>query len=115
MRSTNNLIIAVTECKPCTDEELRFCISALTAMLHFAEKAANEMSDGIEGGGTSLKHKVCSKLWHENAEGRFKAIKMPVDKYLGTGNMPGSPEQVERMRFGKALIEKVLSDKAKRQ
>lgn len=107
MRSTNEIMIAVSECEPCTDEELRFCISALGAMLHFAKIAADDMAEGIEGDGTSLKHKVCAKLWKQNAEGRFKSIKMPVDQYLGPGNIPGSPEQVERLRIGKALVKKV--------
>lgn len=107
MRSTNELMVAVSECDACTDEELRCCVSALSAMLHFAKRAADDMSEGIEGGGTSIKHKVSAKLWRQNAEGRFNSIKMPVDTYLGPGNMPGSPEQAERLRIGKAIVKKV--------
>ena len=63
------------------------------------------MAETIRCGGTA--GSVQAILWQDNAESRFKSIKMPVDKYLGPGNIPGSPEQVERLRMGKAIVKKV--------
>ncbi len=104
IRSTNQIMIAVSECEPCTDDELRMCISAIGAMLRFAKRAADDMSEGIESGGAGVKHKVCARHWKNNADGRFKSIKMPVDEYLGPHHTPGSPEQVECLRLGKAIV-----------
>jgi len=104
MRSTNQIIIAVDECEPCTEEELRFCIASMKARLYFAEKAANDMADAIESGGVSAKFRA--GFWKHEAETRFQSMKMPVDKYLGPGNTPGTPEHAERLRIGKAIFKK---------
>lgn len=110
MRSTNQIIIAVQECEPCTEEELRLCIMSLKARLHFAESAADDMADAIDRG----EHrgidpgkggaKMRAGFWRGEAESRFKAMKMPVDEYLGPGNTPGAPEYTEGLRVSKAIF-----------
>jgi hypothetical protein len=103
MRSTNEIIIAVSECYACTDEELRLCIMSLKARLHFAEKAADDMANAIESG---VNPKLRAGFWKNDAESRFRSMKMPVDKYLGPGNTPGTPEHTRRMNLGKAIFKK---------
>jgi len=106
MRSTNQIIIAVQECLPCTDAELRLCIMSLKARLYFAEDAANNMAEAIGPSGTATiaSAKLQAGFWKNEAEARFRAMKMPVDKYLGPGNTPGTPEHAERMQMGKAIF-----------
>ena len=108
MRSTNQIIIAVQECEPCTEGELRLCIMSLKARLYFAEKAADDMAEAIETGadGKIAVAKLRAGFWRNEAESQFRAMKMPVDEYLGPGNTPGTPEQVERLRVSKAIFEK---------
>ena len=104
MKSTNEITIAVQECEPLTDEELRLCIMSLKARLYFAEKAANEMADAIEAGSASAKMRA--GFWQRDAETRFQSKKMPVDQYLGPADTPGTPEYAERLRVGKAIFKK---------
>lgn len=106
MRSTNSIIIAVQECEPCTEQELRLCIMSLKARLYFAEKAADDMAEAIDNG--QAKAKLRAGFWKNDAESRFKSIKMPVDKYLGLGNTPGTPEYADRLRLSKAILKKVM-------
>lgn len=105
MRSTNEIRIAVSECEPCTDTELRLCIAAMGGQLHFAINASDRMSEAIES--DNKVQRLCrAGFWRDGAERRFQSNKMPVDKYLGPGNIPGSPEQVERLKVGKAIVKK---------
>lgn len=104
MRTTNQIMIAVQECEPCTEHELRLCIMSLKARLYFAEKAADDMAEAIDGGQANAR--LRAGFWKNEAEARFKAMKMPVDEYLGPGNTPGTPEHAERLRIGKALFKK---------
>ena len=103
MRSTNQIMIAVKECESCTEEELRLCITSLEARLYFAEKAADDMAEAIDG---SRGAKFRAGFWKNEAESRFQSMKMPVDEYLGPGNTPGTPEQAERLRISKAIFKK---------
>ncbi len=106
MRSTNDIMIAVRECDPCTDNELRLCITSLQARLYFAEKAADDMVEAIEAAvdGKAASAKLRAGFWRNEAEMRFQSIKMPVDEYLGPGNTPGTPEYAERLSLSKAIV-----------
>jgi len=108
MRSTNEIIIAVDECDPCTEEELRLCIASMKARLYFAEDAADKMAAAIESDKSTanLRSKLRAGFWKNEAETRFQSMKMPVDEYLGAGNTPGTPEHAERLRIGKAIFKK---------
>lgn len=103
MRSMNQIIIAVKECEPCSDEELRCCIAALETRQCFAEQAADEMADALNGG-NELRGTVAASLWKRNAENRFTVMKKPVDEYLGPNHIPGTDEQRENLRLGKAIF-----------
>lgn len=106
MRSTNEIMISVQECKPCSDRELRMCIAALSSRLYFAEHAADGMSEAIKSD-SSMLPLLRAGYWRDEAEHRFRSVKMPVDEYLGAGNMPGSPEQIQRLTAGKAFFKEV--------
>ena len=104
MRSTNQIILDVQECETCTVEELRLCIMSLNARLYFAQKAADDMAEATEMGLPAARMRAA--FWKNEAEQRFASIKMPVDKYLGPGNTPGTPEQIEQLRISKAIFKK---------
>ena len=104
MRSTNEIVIAVKESQPATDQELRYCILALSAMNHFANNDLDNLIDAV------LEKKplatVRAEISKRGRERRFQSNKMPVDQYLGLGNIPGNPEYEQRMKMSKALFKK---------
>ena len=104
MRSTNEITIAVTECEPCTEQELRLCVAALKARVYFAEKSAGDMAEAIgKGMGPA---KLLAGFWNNESETRFRGMKMPVDEYLGPNNTPGTPEHAKRNELHKAIFKK---------
>lgn len=108
MRSTNDIMIGVQECGACSDKELRLCIMSLAARLYFAEKAADDMAESIEAAadGKIQAAKLRAGFWSNDAESRFQSIKMPIDKYLGPGNTPGTAEYDDRLSLAKAVLKK---------
>lgn len=104
MRSTNEIIIAVQDCLPCTDEELRLCIMSLKARLHFAEHDMDELSAAVTAGKPFAKMRA--GFWERDREMRFQSMKKPVEEYLGPANTPGTPEYTQRMAGARALFKK---------
>jgi hypothetical protein len=113
MRSTLEVIIAVEESQPATEEELRLCIVCLKNVLHFTEHSVNEMLDAVElaeeANGpmpmpTHLRMRIdeCARV----RESMFQARKRPMDVWLGPGNTPGNPEYEERRKMAKAVFKK---------
>lgn len=108
MRSTLDIIIAVKECQPVTEQELRLAVVALSAMESMDQRALRDLAEKVIEGKPTAKLKAQFIL--QETETRFKSRKMPVDEYLGPGNIPGTPENVERVRVAKAIYKKATGD-----
>lgn len=104
MRSTLDICIAVSENEPATDQELRYALQAMGSINHFIKQDLRLLIEAVLDG------KPTAKMRAEFARGTldrmFNGQKMPVDEWLGPGNIPGSPEQQERLRVGKAIFKK---------
>lgn len=103
MRTINEIIIAVKDCEPATDEELRMCIAALSGIEYFSNKNLEDLTVAItESKSLLIDLRVReSKHWLET---RFAVFKKDPVKWLGPGNTPGHPEQVARMAMSKKIF-----------
>ena len=104
MRSTNEIIIAVKDCEPCTDKELRLAVVALSGMQIMDRMATRQLAKAIIEGTSSAT--LRAKFFLQEDEIRFKSMKMPVDEYLGQSNIPGTPENDYQMRLAKNIFKK---------
>ena len=104
MRSVLEIIIAVKDQQPATDEELRLCIVALSAMQTMDGMQLHELAESVIDGTASAKLRARHVM--REAEIRFKSMKMPVDKYLGPRNTPGTPENDRSVRIAKNILKK---------
>lgn len=108
MRSTLDIIIAVKECQPVSEQELRLAVVALSAMESMDQRALRDLAECVVEGKPSAKLKAQFLL--QETETRFKSRKMPVDQYLGPGDIPGTPENSERLRVAKAIYKKATGE-----
>lgn len=104
MRSTLDIEIAVSECQPATDEELRLAVASLSSMLHFMSKTVDDLIAVIlEKPGLAKFKAEFAKGTRENV---FKGKKNPMDVWLGPRGIPGSPEQKASLELGKKIFKK---------
>lgn len=104
MRSTVEIIIAVKECQPVTEQELKLALLAQTGIEHFTRTALLDLIEAIREGKPTVKMKA-EFAWG-TAERLWNAGKKPPDEWLGSDNIPGTPEYAARLEFGKALFKK---------
>jgi hypothetical protein len=104
MRSTNEIVIAVKESQPATDQELRYCVLALSAMEYFARHNLNDLVDCVLNENQTVRMRA--EFSKNERENRFQSAKMPVDQYLGPRNTPGTPEYEAGVKMSKALFAK---------
>lgn len=103
MRSTNEIIIAVKEQKPVTEQELRYAVCALSAMEYFANSEIESCIKGLETEKPTLRSFILKQAQGFN-ERRFKSFRLPVDQYLGPGNIPGTTENNQRRNVAKTIL-----------
>lgn len=105
MRSTNEIIIAVKESQPATDEELRLALLVMSNIDYFVEGKLRELIEAIEEDKPSTKSRA--RFAKDTLEGMFLARKKPPKDWLGPENTPGTPEYERRyamaMKLGKKL------------
>jgi hypothetical protein len=104
MRSLNEIVIAVQDCEPCTDEELRMCVMALHFRNHNATRDMDELCELVKC--DDAKAKFRAAFWTRENESRFRGNKMPVDEFLGPGNIPWNDEYKARMKMAKNVFKK---------
>lgn len=102
MRSTLDIIIAVQESQPATEEELRTCIVAMAAFDYFTSSNLAKLVEAIDSGKQVRIdiYKSESKKW---AETKFCAQKKPMIEWVGEDNMPGNPEYEARRKMFKGI------------
>jgi hypothetical protein len=106
MRSTLEIIIAVKESQPVTEEELRLALLALSGINHFVEHDLNGLIEAIEAGKPAPFLKMKAEFCKGTRERLFQGIKKDPREWLGPGNIPGNPEYEARMKIGKAIFKK---------
>lgn len=102
MRTTLEIIIAVQECQPATEEELRLALVALSGIESFISHDLQDLVDDVIGG------KPTAKFRAEYANGTidrmFQARKTPPDKWLGPNGIPGTPENIAGRAISKRIF-----------
>lgn len=107
MRSTLDIIIAVKENQPCTEKELRLALLALSSMEFILKKDLMDLLEALNkeehlSDRTSLRF-----LFAKQALDRmWEAAKIDPEQWLGSGNIPGTPEYEDRMRMNKKIFKK---------
>ena len=100
MRSYLDIIIDLKDGKKVDYEEARLGMLMADAMLFFAEKDIEKLSDA------DLKPFI-KELVKKNPEMRIKSRKLSPEEYLGSHH-PDNPEQKKFMEIGNKLLAKAL-------
>lgn len=101
-RSTLEIIVAVKEAGPATENELRLALVALSSVEHFLRHDLEELAAAVEEGKASAK--LRAGFARGTLERMFAALKKPPAEWLGEGNIPGTPEHARRLAGAKALF-----------
>lgn len=112
MRSILEIQIAVREAEPnISEEELRLCVESLGGIEHFYRSALIDLIQLIREGKPENLLKMKAEFAWGTVERMFAAGKKTPQEWLGPGNIPGSPEQRQRLARGKKVYEKVTGEK----
>jgi len=111
-RTTLQICIAVKEAEPnITDEELRLCIAAMSGIEHFYHRSLLDLIEAVREFKSEGWVKMKAEFAWGTCERMFEAAKKPPEEWLGPGNIPGSPEQRERLAWAKRVYEKATGEK----
>ena len=104
MRSTLQIIIAVKESQPVTEEELRLALLALSGINHFVQHDLDGLIEAIEEGKPAPFLKMKAEFMKGTRERLFQGIKKDPREWLGPGNIPGNPEYDQRLKMAKNIF-----------
>lgn len=104
MRSMNEIVIAVKEQQPVTDEELRLTVVGLAAIQTFLTGNIRDLAKSVLDGKPSARLRASSALAED--EIRFKSMKMPVNDFLGEENTPGTEANKKLVAMCKNIFKK---------
>lgn len=105
MKTINEVIIAVQEQQPCSEQELRLTLLALEYMRSHLDRQMHALVEKViaeDWRGAKFKAEF-EKLEHEH---RFSDMKVTAEHYLGPGLTPGTPDNIRAINSGKALFKK---------
>lgn len=106
MRTTLEIIIAVQACEPVTEEELRLALIAMSNINHFIEYNFQRLIQTVlEGKPTA---KMQAEFSNGTIERMFQARKRPPDEWLGSSDMPGTPENRRQMELSKKMFKAAM-------
>lgn len=101
MRSTVDVCVAVQECRPCMEVELRLCIASLCAIQSFLKRDLRKLCEVLEKTKTES---LRVKFTRDMMDMISKAAKQPMDEWLGPLGTPGTDEQVNVVEISKRII-----------
>lgn len=111
-RSTLEIAIAVREAdENISDDELRLCIAAMSSIEHFYRSNLIDLIEMIREGKPEKLLKMKAEFAWGTVERMFNAQKKPPAEWLGNGNIPGTPEQKERLAWAKNVYERATGEK----
>ena len=112
MRTICQIQIAVQEADPnITDEELRLCIEAQRTIEHFYTQELLKLIEAIRQEKPMAILKMKAEFAWGTHERMFAAAKKPPAEWLGPDNIPGSPEQRERLAWANRVYESATGEK----
>ena len=102
MRSTLEIIIAVKESQPVTEDELKLALLVMSSVDYFLTNDLRQLADAVKA------DKPSAKMRAGFADGTLERMlagkKKSPDEWLGPTNTPGNPEYERRLKAGKALF-----------
>lgn len=110
MRSTIEIIIAVKESQPVTEEELKLALCAMSGIHHHLQESLRKIIEEIRAEKPAPLLKMKADFEYGTLERLWNGIKMPADEFLGPGNTPGNPEHARRMEMGKRIYKKATGE-----
>jgi hypothetical protein len=105
VRSTLEIIIAVKECAPVTEEELKLALIVMCNVEHFVRRDLTALAQAVKGGRPSVKLIAASA--EKTLESMFYARKKDPAEWLGPADTPGTEEFRRRYAGAKALLARV--------
>ncbi len=105
-KTTLQIAIAVQECQPLTEEEMRLAIQALSQINYFIGSELDKLIDAIEEQKSPQLVRMRVTFARDIRERMFQAAKKPPSEWLGPEYTPGTPEYKERLRIAKAIFKK---------
>ena len=96
MRTVNEIVQAVQEQQPATEDELRLALLAV----HYAFGIAVPMQDTSKIGEVLLRVRAA-----DNVNLRFRVLKSAPDEYLGPNWTPGTPQNQRQRAQSKRILE----------
>lgn len=109
MRSTNEVITAVHNGEPCTEEELRLCILSMRSTVVMVKSdLARWAVEPIKPVHVKLKADL---YWREMNNLSWAA---PLDKRIPPNDRPGHPEFEQRRAVANKVMDKVLAGLGKK-
>lgn len=106
MRTTNEIICAVKDCQPATEQELRLALCAMESIKFFVYYELANIIDAVEKDTSPKALKFRAKSAFRLLEDMFQAAKTPPDKWLGPAHTPGTPENKEQVRMARVIFKK---------
>lgn len=104
MRSTIEIICAVKDNKPVTEEELRLCIVVMATTEHIIKRALQKLINAIIADKPATHLKVRAEFASCTIERMFAAVKEPPTEWLSTEDIPWTPESAARREWAKAVF-----------
>lgn len=90
MRSTIEIIMALNDSQPVTDEESSLALLALDRMHYFLSKALNDLIEAVQGDRPSAKLRAAFAA--DTRDRMFQAMKRDPKVWLGSSGIPGTPD-----------------------
>ena len=101
MRSTLEIIVAVKDSTPVTEEELRMALLALSGIEYFSASHVRRFAALKNADPLFEFLRAEAERWGTE---RFNALKKDPLEWLGPTNIPGSTEYKDRMALGKKIV-----------
>lgn len=92
--------------EPVTEEELRLCVVVMASVEHFIKGDLQKLIDAIRADKPVGFLKMKAEFAWGTIERMFAAVKKPPTEWLSTADIPGTPENAERMTWAKAVFKK---------
>lgn len=108
MRSTIEIIVAVQNSQPVTDDELRLALLALSGIDHFIRRALDDIIEAADERPRTLGLRIAYAKG--TRERMFKALKIDPSAWLGPGFTPGTPEYAERQRVARNIYKQATGE-----
>ena len=106
MRNLREIIEAVKDNGTATDDELRYALVAMSALMHYDRKALQKLAEGKIKGKTFLSYDP-EFQWSEHWERTRNAMDKSPREWVGASHDPKSEEYQETRRRMKKIVSNI--------